>query len=96
VLARASGRENRLVHISGENFDRNEGEHGRFDCTDQITNRLYCFLRWKFQHNEILYINRIISSFASFHSYLLFYSLLRSKKQEESSTKERTISYSQR
>jgi hypothetical protein len=42
VLARASGRENRLVHIRID-FDRNKGEHGFFDCTDQITNRFLLF-----------------------------------------------------
>jgi hypothetical protein len=85
VLARASGRKNRLVHIR-KDFDRNEGEHGRFDCTDQITNRLYGFLRWKIRRHQIL---------ASMHHFVVYvisllsflYSLLCSKKQEESSPK---------
>jgi hypothetical protein len=56
-------------------FDRNKGEHGRFECSDQITYRLYGFLRWKIQNHQIL--ASIASSLLSF-----IYSLLRSKRQE--------------
>jgi hypothetical protein len=30
-----------------KDFDRNQGKHGCFNCTDQITNRLWRFLRWE-------------------------------------------------
>jgi hypothetical protein len=72
---------------SGEDLDRNKGEHGRFDSTDRITNRLYRFLHWKIGHQ--------LDPFTSMHHFIICVvsllsvidSLLRFKKQEEPSPK---------
>jgi hypothetical protein len=71
-----------------------ENTAGRFDYTDQITNRLYCFLRWKIQHQLDLctsmhHLIRVVSLLSFVNS---LYFAPRNKKNL--ATNKRTFSYS--